>query len=197
MKQDIILAGVGGQGVLSIALIIARAAAAGGLTVRQSEVHGMAQRGGAVSAHLRLSDGTIAGDLAPRGGVDLIVSMEPLESLRYAEWLSPGGALITASEPFVNIETYPPIEEIKAAIGAFPASRIVDAGAMAKEAGSARAVNMVMTGAASVFLPIAAETLEKTIYDAFAGKAEANIRAFGLGRAAALWTHRDATGETP
>ncbi|MDR0402113.1 MAG: 2-oxoacid:acceptor oxidoreductase family protein, partial [Treponema sp.] len=97
MKQDIILAGVGGQGVLSIAAIIARAAE--GLFVRQSEVHGMAQRGGAVLAHLRLSSEAIAGDLAPRGGADLIISMEPLESLRYLSWLSPDGALVTAAEP--------------------------------------------------------------------------------------------------
>ncbi|MDR2178643.1 MAG: 2-oxoacid:acceptor oxidoreductase family protein, partial [Treponema sp.] len=100
MKKDIILAGVGGQGVLSIAAIIAQAAVTEGLAVRQSEVHGMAQRGGAVLAHLRIADGPIAGDLVSRGGADLIISMEPLESLRYAEWLSPQGALVSAAEPF-------------------------------------------------------------------------------------------------
>jgi indolepyruvate ferredoxin oxidoreductase beta subunit len=188
MKCDVILAGVGGQGVLSIAAIIAKAAVASGLAVRQSEVHGMAQRGGAVSAHLRLSDGKIAGDLVPRGGADLIISMEPLESLRYAQWLSPEGALVTAAEPFVNIGNYPASEEITRAIEAFPLFRIVNAAAMAKEAGLARAVNMVMVGAASPFLPLKSEVLEKTIALAFASKegaAEANIRAFCLGRSAA------------
>jgi indolepyruvate ferredoxin oxidoreductase beta subunit len=188
MKCDVILAGVGGQGVLSIAAIIAKAAVASGLAVRQSEVHGMAQRGGAVSAHLRLSDGKIAGDLVPRGGADLIISMEPLESLRYAQWLSPEGALVTAAEPFVNIGNYPAPEEIIKTIAAFPLSRVVNAAAMAKEAGLARAVNMVMVGAASPFLPLKSEVLETTIARTFASKegaAEANIRAFGLGRRAA------------
>ena len=185
MKKDIILAGVGGQGVLSIAAIIARAAAAEGLAVRQSEVHGMAQRGGAVLAHLRLSSGTIHSDLVPRGGADLIISMEILESLRYAEWLSPEGALVTAAEPLVNIGDYPDPAALRAAAAAFPRSRVVEAAALAKEAGLPRAVNMVMVGAASPFLPLKAETLEKTIAALFAAKspeiAAANTRAFRLG----------------
>ncbi|MDR1863855.1 MAG: indolepyruvate oxidoreductase subunit beta [Treponema sp.] len=186
MKKDIILAGVGGQGVLSIAAIIARAAVAEGLAVRQSEVHGMAQRGGAVLAHLRISDEPIASDLVPRGGADIIISMEPLESLRYAAWLSPSGALVTAAEPLVNIPNYPDLGEIIKTVRGFPVSRIVEAAALAKEAGQARAVNMVMVGAASPFLPLKAETLEDTIAAAFAAKGapveEANRKAFRLGR---------------
>ena len=189
MKKDIILAGVGGQGVLSIAAIIARAAVAGGFAVRQSEVHGMARRGGAVLAHLRLSGGRIASDLVPRGAADLIVSMEPLESLRYTEWLSPEGALVTAAEPFVNIPGYPEIAAIIKTIETFPVHRVVEAAALAKEAGLPRAVNMVMVGAASPFLPVGAEALEDTIAAAFAPKGpavtEANKRAFRLGREAA------------
>jgi indolepyruvate ferredoxin oxidoreductase beta subunit len=188
MKKDIILAGVGGQGVLSIAAIIARAAVAEGLAVRQSEVHGMAQRGGAVLAHLRISGEPIASDLVPRGGADIIISMEPLESLRYAAWLSPSGALVTAAEPFVNIPNYPEVEEIIKSIKGFPVSRIVEAAALAKEAGQIRAVNMVMVGAASPFLPLKAGTLEDTIGAAFAAKgaslAETNVKAFRLGREA-------------
>ncbi|MDR2404218.1 MAG: indolepyruvate oxidoreductase subunit beta [Spirochaetaceae bacterium] len=190
MKKDIILAGVGGQGVLSIAAIIARAAVKKGLMVRQSEVHGMAQRGGAVLAHLRLSDRTIASDLVPRGGADLIISMEPLESLRYAGWLSPMGVLVTAVEPFVNIPDYPPVESIKKMIELFPFYRIVEAAALAKEAGLVRAVNMVMVGAASPFLPLEEEILEATIDGQFAAAgpavAEANRKAFSLGRNAAV-----------
>jgi indolepyruvate ferredoxin oxidoreductase beta subunit len=189
LKCDVILAGVGGQGVLSVATIIAQAAVEKGLEVRQSEVHGMAQRGGAVLAHLRIADKTIASTLVPRGGADLILSMEPLESLRYAAWLSPNGALVTAAEPLVNISDYPDMEGIIKGIKSFPLYRIVEAAALAKEAGLARAVNMVMVGAASAFLPIAAETLEETIEKMFASKdpaaAEANKKAFGLGRNAA------------
>jgi indolepyruvate ferredoxin oxidoreductase beta subunit len=189
MKKDIILAGVGGQGVLSIAAIIAQAAAAENYSVRQSEVHGMAQRGGAVLAHLRLSDRAIASDLVPQGGADLIISMEPLESLRYAAWLSPEGALVTAAEPFVNIGDYPDAEEVLAAIRGFPRFRLVEAAGLARQAGLSRAVNMVMVGAASPFLPVRGETLERAIASMFAAKdaavAEANQRAFRLGREAA------------
>ncbi|MDR0451958.1 MAG: indolepyruvate oxidoreductase subunit beta [Treponema sp.] len=186
MKRDIILAGVGGQGVLSIAAIIAHAAVGAGLNVRQSEVHGMAQRGGAVLAHLRISSGAIASDLVPRGGADLIIAMEPLESLRYAAWLGPKGALVTATEPFVNIPDYPAPDSIADVIKRFPVYRLVDASALAKKAGHLRAVNMVMVGAASPFLPVSAETLEGTINAMFAAKApelaEINSKAFKLGR---------------
>ena len=189
MKCDVILAGVGGQGVLSIAAIITQAAVEEGLHVRQSEVHGMAQRGGAVLAHLRLADTVIASDLVPKGGADLILSMEPLESLRYAAWLSPKGALVSAAEPMVNIPNYPDLEGITKAIKAFPINRVVEAAALAKEAGLAKAVNMVMVGAASAFLPIKAETMEKVIEKMFAHKdvklVEANKKAYGLGKNAA------------
>jgi indolepyruvate ferredoxin oxidoreductase beta subunit len=189
MKKDIILAGVGGQGTLSIAAIIAQAAAGAGLSVRQSEVHGMAQRGGAVLAHLRLSDGTIASDLIPQGGADLIISMEPLESLRYVQWLSPEGALVSASDPFINIPNYPDVPGILKLIATFPVNRIVEAAGLAREAGSAKAVNMIMVGAASPFLPIPEDRLEAAIAAMFASKglsvAEVNKRAFKLGRAVA------------
>jgi indolepyruvate ferredoxin oxidoreductase beta subunit len=186
MKCDVILAGVGGQGVLSVAAIIAQAAVKEGLEVRQSEVHGMAQRGGAVLAHLRIANKTIASDLVPRGSAELILSMEPLESLRYGAWLSPKGALVSAAEPLVNIPNYPDISGIIKSIEAFPLRRIVEAAVLAKEAGLSRSVNMVMVGAASAFLPIKAETLEETIKSMFANKdaavVEANIKAFSLGR---------------
>jgi indolepyruvate ferredoxin oxidoreductase beta subunit len=189
MKFDVILAGVGGQGVLSVAAIIAQAAVNEGLNVRQSEVHGMAQRGGAVLAHLRISDTAIAGDLVPKGGADIIISMEPLESLRYTDWLAPSGALVTAAEPFVNISNYPETETVIAAIKRCPLWRIIEAAALAKEAGLARAVNTVMVGAASGFLPIKVKTLEYTIANVFAAKETAvltaNTKAFQLGRRAA------------
>ncbi|AEF83172.1 indolepyruvate oxidoreductase subunit beta [Leadbettera azotonutricia] len=189
MKTDIILAGVGGQGVLSIAAIIAQAAVKEGLIVRQSEVHGMAQRGGAVLAHLRISDTTIYSDLVPRGMADMIISMEPLESLRYTAWLAPQGTLVTAAEPFINIPNYPELSEIIKTIKAFPAAHVVEAAALAKEAGSQRSVNMVMVGASSPFLPIKEGTMEETIAAMFASKGaeigETNQKAFRLGRNAA------------
>jgi indolepyruvate ferredoxin oxidoreductase beta subunit len=192
---------VGGQGVLSIAAIIAGAAVAGGLRVRQSEVHGMAQRGGAVLAHLRLGDGPIPSDLAPRGEADLIISMEPMESLRYAAWLNPLGVLVTAAEPLVNIPNYPEIGDILGSIRSFPAFRILEAAALAKEAGSSRAVNMVMAGAASSFLPLQTGTMEEAITALFAAKgpgvAELNIKAFRLGREAALHEAQSGKGNTP
>jgi len=186
MKCDVILAGVGGQGVLSVAAIIARAAVNEGLTVRQSEVHGMAQRGGAVLAHLRISDKAIASDLVPKGGADLIISMEPLESLRYSGWLDPSGILVSAADPMVNITNYPEMTDIIASIKGFPLWRLIEAAALAKEAGLARAVNTVMVGAASPFLPMKAETLENVIASVFESKGEnvltANTKAFQLGR---------------
>jgi indolepyruvate ferredoxin oxidoreductase beta subunit len=189
MKCDVILAGVGGQGVLSIAAIIAQAAVSEGLAVRQSEVHGMAQRGGAVLAHLRMADGVIPCDLVPRGGADIIISMEPLESLRYASWLAPKGALVSAAEPLENISNYPELSGVLAAVKSFPLHRLLEAAKLAKEAGLARAVNMVMVGAASPFLPVKAESLENTIAAMFASKdasvIAANKKAFHLGRAAA------------
>ena len=195
MKCDVILAGVGGQGVLSVAAVIAQAAVEEGFAVRQSEVHGMAQRGGAVLAHLRIADKPIASDLVPRGAADLILSMEPLESLRYASWLSPRlasgrpGALVSAAEPLVNIPNYPVLSDVLDAIKRFPLYRIVEAAGLAKEAGFAKSVNMVMVGAASAFLPISAENLETTIEKMFGGKdplaADANKKALYLGRNAA------------
>jgi len=189
MKYDVILAGVGGQGVLSVASIIAHAALTEGLAVRQSEVHGMAQRGGAVLAHLRIADGKIPGDLVPKGGADLVISMEPLESLRYVSWLKKDGAVVTASQPFVNIGNYPDIQEIISTIKRLPVWRLVEADALAKEAGLSRAVNTVMVGASSFFLPIKSKSLEKTIAEVFSKKGatviEANAKAYLLGKAAA------------
>ena len=149
----------------------------------------MAQRGGAVLAHLRMADGPIASDLVPKGGADIIISMEPLESLRYTSWLKSEGALVTAAEPLVNIGNYPELAEVLAAVKGFPLFRLIEAAALAREAGLARAVNMVMVGAASPFLPVKAESLENTIAAAFASKdavvLAANKKAFQLGRAAA------------
>jgi len=188
MKYDVILAGVGGQGVLSVAACIAAGAMQDALSVRQSEVHGMAQRGGAVLAHLRLADREIASDLIPRGAADMVLGMDPLESLRYLAYLAPGGVLVTAVDPFNNIPDYPPVEELLAAVRRLPRHRLVDAASLAQAAGSARAGNMVLVGAAAGFLPVSRGGLEEAIRALFAGKGEevvaANLAAFtaGLGQ---------------
>ena len=184
-KIDIILAGVGGQGVLSVGAVVSMAAIRDGLTVRQSEVHGMAQRGGAVLAHLRISSGSIESDLIPRGGADVILSMEPLESLRYLEYLKPDGHLITAVEPVKNIPDYPAVEKVVEAVKAQANAHPVDAGRLAKEAGTEKAVNMVLTGALSARLPIRSESVTEAVREKFAAKGDAvvkmNLEAFHLG----------------
>lgn len=189
MKCDIIIDGVGGQGVLSVAAIIAAAAQKAGLEAVQSEVHGMSQRGGAVIAHLRLADHPIHSGTIGRGQADLIISMEPMEALRYVEYLSPAGALLAASEPVVNIPDYPDLDEVHASVRRVSGSLLVDAVALAKQAGAARAANVVMVGAAMHLLPLRAEHVEEVIRDAFGRKGDkivqANLDAFALGQEAA------------
>jgi len=182
MTCDIILSGVGGQGVLSVAAVIAQAAMSDGLKVRQSEVHGMSQRGGAVLSHLRLSDTVIPGDLVPRGAADMILSMEPLEALRYIDYLGPDGVCVTAAEPVVNIPDYPGIEVILDAVRKLPKHDIVDTKERAKEAGSLKTANIVLVGAASKYLPLGAESVEKALGVLFASKGsdviDMNLKAF-------------------
>jgi indolepyruvate ferredoxin oxidoreductase, beta subunit len=189
MKQDIILAGVGGQGIISIAYVIASAGLEEGLEVKQAEVHGMSQRGGAVESHLRLADGRIASDIIPRGGADLIVSVEPLEALRYFDFLGPEGMVIASRTPFVNIPDYPDVASLAAKIAEAPRHIIVDSEALAREAGSMRSQNMVVLGAASTQLIVREDDLLKYIKVLFQPRGEnvvaANLKAFALGREAA------------
>lgn len=189
MKFDIIVAGVGGQGVLSVSGIIAAAAMQEGLAVKQSEVHGMSQRGGAVVANLRMGTGAVASDLVPLGCASLILSMEPLEGLRYLEFLSPAGALVTATDPVRNISDYPDPAVLLDAIRGLPHAVLIDGETIARNAGSARTANIALVGAASRMLPLKPETLERCIASRFAPKGEAvvaqNLKAFQAGRAAA------------
>lgn len=188
MKHDVLLAGVGGQGVLSVAAILAEAARRRGLVVRQGEVHGMSQRGGAVQASLRLADAPIEGDLIPRGAADLLLGTEPVEALRYLDYLAPGGRLVTAADPYENVPDYPPIEDVLEAVRAVPGAVVVEAGALARRAGSGRVANVVMVGAASAFLPLPPGVIEDCLREGFSAKGErvveANLRAFALGREA-------------
>lgn len=195
MKQDIILAGVGGQGIISIAYVIAGAGLEQGLEVKQAEVHGMSQRGGAVEAHLRLADGPIASDLIPRGAADLILSVEPIEALRHFEFLGPAGMIVASRTPFINIPDYPDVAGLVAKIGEAPRHIVVDSEALAREAGSIRSQNMVVLGAASRELIVREDGLRKYIQALFGPRGEsvasANLKAFELGRRAAAADDRD------
>jgi indolepyruvate ferredoxin oxidoreductase, beta subunit len=186
MKNDIILAGVGGQGILSIAAAIGLAAVANDLFLKQSEVHGMSQRGGDVQSHLRLSDKQVSSDLIPHGKADLIISVEPMESLRYLPWLSAKGWLVTNSNPFDNIPDYPSIDAIISEIKKIRNHIIIDADLIAKECGSSRSGNMVILGAASPFIDMSPDSLEEAIRQLFERKGEEvvelNIKAFRAGR---------------
>jgi len=189
MKYDIVLAGVGGQGVLAGAAIIAETARRDGLFVKQGEVHGMSQRGGAVSANLRISDEPIESDLIPRGTAAMIWSLDPVEGLRWLEYLATDGILVTSSDPFVNVDDYPDIDAVLDAVRRLPHRLVVPTDALAREAGSGHASNVVLIGAASALLPVVEEALRRAVADFFACKGEKvvgiNLRAFELGRQAA------------
>lgn len=172
MKTDIVLAGVGGQGILSIAAAIGMAALENSLQIKQSEVHGMSQRGGAVQSHLRISSTDIASDLIPLGSADLILSVEPMESLRYLPYLSETGWLVTNIKPFINIPNYPDLPDVLKEIKKIPNSVLIDADRIAKEIGSIRASNMVMLGASAPFLGIPYSSLVNGIRKIFGRKGE-------------------------
>ncbi|MDE7413008.1 MAG: indolepyruvate oxidoreductase subunit beta [Muribaculaceae bacterium] len=186
MKTDIILAGVGGQGILSIATILGAAALEENLYLKQAEVHGMSQRGGDVQSNLRISSNPIHSDLIPKGGADLIVSLEPMEALRYVEYLSSEGWLVTNTNPFVNIENYPDMEEIKKELSELPHVVAFNMDEKAKELLSPRSSNMILLGAASPFIDILPEKIEDAIRKVFQRKGEkiveSNIKAFRAGR---------------
>ena len=187
MKKDIILAGVGGQGILTIATVIGLAALSEGLQLKQAEVHGMSQRGGDVQSNLRISSDHIASDLIPEGKADLIVSIEPMESLRYVNMLNKkDGWLITSMNPFVNIPNYPAIEDILKTIWEIPRNVTVDADKVAKEQGSIKAANIVVLGAASPYLGLKYESIENAIKNIFSKKGDEivslNLQALAAGK---------------
>ncbi|MBQ7239801.1 MAG: indolepyruvate oxidoreductase subunit beta [Bacteroidales bacterium] len=189
MKKDIILCGVGGQGILSIATIIGEAATKAGVNLKQAEVHGMSQRGGDVQSNLRLSTETIWSDLIPRAGADVVISMEPMECLRYLAYLSPKGTIVTSSKPFVNIPNYPDEAALNAELDALPSVKKLDIETVAKDCGNMRGANMVLLGMAAPYLEIVSvDQLRSAIATVFARKGEdivnANLKAFDAGVAA-------------
>lgn len=183
--MNLVIAGVGGQGVLSIAAIITEAARREGLFVKQAEVHGMAQRGGSVQATIRISPEPVASELVPLASAALVLGLEPVEALRHVPYLAADGVVVTAAEPFENISDYPPLEDVHQAVIRI-GGHLIEASRLAREAGSPRSSNVVMVGAASRWLPIGEGRIEDSIHEGFATKGErvveANLRAFRLGR---------------
>lgn len=187
MKIDIILCGVGGMGALSSAAIISKAALEMGMYMKQAETHGMSQRGGDVQSHLRLSDQPIASDLIPEGECDIILSVEPMEVLRYLPFLNrETGWVITNQNPFVNIPNYPDQEAVLAEVRKIKNHILFDADKIAKEINNPKGTNMVVLGAASKYLGIDIEKLEAAVRSNFARKGDAiidaNIAALRAGR---------------
>ncbi len=187
MKIDIILCGVGGMGALSTAAIISQAALDMGLFMKQAETHGMAQRGGDVQSHLRLSDKEIASDLIPHGECDIIISVEPMEALRYLPYLNKEkGWVITNENPFINIPNYPEKEEVLSEVRKIKNNIVFNADKIALDLGNPKGTNMVVLGAASKYLKIDIEKLENAIRSIFGNKGEAvvmaNINALRAGR---------------
>ena len=173
MKKDIILAGVGGQGILSIATVIGEAALQEGLYLKQAEVHGMSQRGGDVQSNLRLSSEPIMSDLIPKGGADIIISLEPMEALRYVEYLKPDGWIVTSCVPFLNIPNYPELEKVLARIQSYDHHVLLDVESLAQEAGApAQAAHMVLLGAAIPMLGIDHDKMIAGVARVFARKGE-------------------------
>lgn len=187
MKTDIILAGVGGQGILSIATILGATALKEGLHLKQAEVHGMSQRGGDVQSNLRISSNPIASDLIPLGGANIIVSLEPMEALRYLPYLSGEGWIVTNTVPFVNIDNYPEVESLMARLEQTCRVVAFDMDATAKEVATPRSSNMVLLGAATPFIGLEPSLIEEAICATFAPKGEAiveqNVAAFRAGLA--------------
>ena len=188
MKTDIILCGVGGQGILSIATIIGEAAMKENLYIKQAEVHGMSQRGGDVQSNLRISSEPINSDLIALGSADVIISMEPMEALRYLPYLNKKGWIITSSAPYVNIPNYPDMEKILADLKAVDNVILLDIEKAAKDNGVPRSANVILLGAAQKALGIEYEKLEVAIRRVFGrnGDAvvEANIKALAIGKEA-------------
>lgn len=188
MNYDLVICGVGGQGVLSIAWVVDHAAVDAGLHIKQPEVHGMAQRGGAVSAFVRIADAPIASDLVPDGSAQLVLAVEPMESLRYAKMLRPDGWIVTDVTPLENIANYPDRARLFDVLFGAPRVIAVDAGALARRAGAVKAQNMALLGAAATLLPLPGPLIEQRLQALFAGKGErivaANLAAFRMGAAA-------------
>ncbi len=186
---NILLAGVGGQGVLLASQILTKVAMAADLDVKQSEVHGMSQRGGSVTSHVRFGD-KIYSPTIDDGAADFVLGFERLEALRNAHCVAPGGKIfynsmrINPSTVASGVSSYP--EGIESTIKGYAEDVfVIDGLGLAKQAGSVRAANTVMVGAISSFLPFPDPLWEEQLRKILPAKlVELNLKAFKLGRQA-------------
>jgi len=186
-KGDIFLAGVGGQGTLLASEVLCDAFLLSGFDVKKSEVHGMAQRGGSVTTHLRFGQKVFSPLIEP-GKADLLVAFEKIEALRFAHYLRPGGAMVVNAQEILppavatGQERYPAdVSERLSAVT--DRLYMVDALAAALSLREVRTVNMVMVGAASRFLPLPEEAYEKALKASLPERMVAvNVDAFRAGR---------------
>ena len=185
--MSIFITGVGGQGTILASELLSDVALSAGFDVKKSEVHGMAQRGGSVVSAIRFGEKVFSPLISP-GEADVLLSFEPLEALRTLHYAKPDGKVVVNSRPIMpatvasGVATYPEdiFEKIKAEV---PDVVIVDGVSLAKEAGTIRAVNVVLLGALSNFLPFSAEEWKKALEARVPAKyLDANIKAFELGR---------------
>ena len=186
-KLDLVISGVGGQGAILASDIIGKAAVLEGVPIRAAETHGMAQRGGSVVNHIRL--GCELGSMIPLHGADVLLALEPAEALRYIDSLSDDGVVIVNTQPVFPItvtsggEEYPVVGEMVEALRTTHKVIAFNAFELAIEAGHPQAMNVVMVGAASNYLPISKELLIDCIKGMVPPKTvDINVRAFELGR---------------
>ncbi len=184
--HGIVLSGVGGQGVLSLAQILLEALRRSGLHALQSEIHGMSQRGGSVHAQVCYADTPLSSPIIDEGCADLLIALEPLEALRYVSMLRVDGHLVVAEEPEVNMEGYPPLDDVYAALKAVPGAHLLDTEDLARRLNHRQAGGMALLGMASRFLPVEEGVWREVIAQRFESKgprvAEKNLEAFAAGR---------------
>ncbi|HOV82839.1 MAG TPA: indolepyruvate oxidoreductase subunit beta [Methanothrix sp.] len=186
---DLVIAGVGGQGVLLISDVIGRATVLAGKPVCGAETHGMAQRGGSVINHTRI--GCRYSPLVAAGSADLLVALEPVEGLRFSHFLSREGVALVNTRPVLPVTVtlgqaaYPPLEKLIELLGQRCSNVIaMDASLLAEKAGTSQAMNMVMLGALSRYIPLPEELILQALYNVVSPRfLDANERAFALGKA--------------
>jgi indolepyruvate ferredoxin oxidoreductase beta subunit len=185
---NILISGVGGQGVLLTSKIIAEAALLTGLDVKQSEVHGMAQRGGSVLSQVRFGD-KVFSPIVSEGEADLLIGFEPLETARYLHFLKDDGVVIYNTRSIGTIGVSIGVEKYPADINTLIKDRIktvipFDGTQLAVAAGDKRTLNLVLLGAALTFLPLKETVILEAIKNTVPKKVlEINQKAFAAGRA--------------
>lgn len=184
--SGVIVAGVGGQGAITVSQLILGAAWKSGYYTLQSEVHGMSQRGGSVNAQILFDKKEVTSPVIMEGRGDLLIGLEPLETLRYLNLLDEGAFVISSVSPIKNMMTYPEIGKIIAELKKIPGVLLIDTEKLSVELDNKNAGNMILLGVASKHLPFEDNTWYEVINERFEGKSEVlikkNIEAFEYGK---------------